>query len=187
MKVNTQKPIVKLTISALFIAMSTVLSLVKIEFPFGGGISPLSMLPVLLIPLMFGVNWGLFACFVNSVIQMLLSVSEVVSWGMTPVKLVACLLVDYILAYFVLAAIGFFRKGGDVSVIVGVNVALFLRLLCHVISGVAIFGDLTENIWTVIWGSITYNAGYMVPEMVATSIAMFILLKNRATKRLIRQ
>lgn len=70
MKETTKKTTVKLSVSAVLIALSTVLSVVKIEFPFGGGISLLSMLPVMLLPIMYGRAWGFFACFVNSVVQM---------------------------------------------------------------------------------------------------------------------
>ena len=53
MKINVKK----LAVSAVLIALSTVLSLIKIyELPLGGAITLLSMLPVCLISVMYGVN-----------------------------------------------------------------------------------------------------------------------------------
>lgn len=177
MKVKTQK----LTVSAVMIALSTVLSLLKpIDLPFGGSVTPLSMLPVMLLPIMYGVKWGFFACFVNSVVQMLLSIAEVVSWGLSPVVLISCILLDYILAYAVLGTIGFFCKKGKGFIVFGAVVALSLRFLMHFLSGVVLFGNFSDGVWTVIWGSVTYNGSYMLPEMITTSIALFALLNNKA-------
>ena len=106
----------KLTVSAMLIALSTVLSLIKpIDLPLGGSVTPFAMLPVMLIPIMYGVRFGFFACFVNSVVQMLLSIAEVVSWGMTPLVLVSCILLDYILAYTVLGFTGFAKNKGSAA------------------------------------------------------------------------
>ena len=46
----------------------------------------------------------------------------------------------------------FFRKYTMVIALVG-------RLLCSILSGVVVWG-------TPLWGSITYNVSYMLPEMV---------------------
>lgn len=188
MKETTKRTTVKLTVSAMLIAMSTVLSMIKpIDLPFGGSVTPLSMLPVMLIPLMYGAGWGFFACFTNSVIQMFLSLAEVLTWGMTPVTLVACILLDYILAYTVLGVIGFFRKGNNAVIIVGAIVALFGRLLMHFISGCVLFGEFDAGFFTGLWAALSYNLSYMVPEMITTSIVLAFLLKNKAFSRLIRQ
>lgn len=171
----------KLTVSAVLIALSTVLSLIKpIDLPVGGSVTPFSMLPVMLIPIMYGLKWGFFACFVNSVVQMLLSIAEVVSWGLTPLVLISCILLDYILAYTVLGFTGF-AKGKSRGVIIGFAlISLILRFLMHFISGTVLFGNFSDGVWTVIWGSITYNASYMVPEMLTTTLALFALFSNKS-------
>ncbi len=171
----------KLTVSAVLIALSTVLSLIKpIDLPLGGSVTPFAMLPVMLIPIMYGLKWGFFACFVNSVVQMLLSIAEVVSWGLTPLVLISCILLDYILAYTVLGFTGF-AKGESRGVIIGFAlISLILRFLMHFISGTVLFGNFSDGVWTVIWGSITYNASYMVPEMLTTTLALFALFSNKS-------
>lgn len=171
----------KLTVSAMLIALSTVLSLIKpIDLPLGGSVTPFAMLPVMLIPIMYGVRFGFFACFVNSVVQMLLSIAEVVSWGMTPLVLVSCILLDYILAYTVLGFTGFAKNKGKGAIIGFALLSLSLRFLMHFISGTVLFGNFSDGVWTVIWGSITYNASYMVPEMITTTLALFALFSNKA-------
>jgi len=117
---------------------------------------------------------------------MLLSVAEVVSWSLTPTVLIACLLLDYILAYTVLGTVGFFRKGGKVAIVIGVVVALVLRLLMHFISGVVLFGEFDGGLWSGIWVSLSYNMSYMVPEMITSSIVVTILLNNKAFYKLIK-
>ena len=50
----------ELTLSAVMIALSTVLSLVTIfHMPLGGSVTLFSMLPVCLLSIMFGCRWGL--------------------------------------------------------------------------------------------------------------------------------
>lgn len=186
MKEKNRKTTQKITLSALLIALSTVLSFIKIEFPFGGGISLLSMLPVMLIPIIFGAGWGFFACFVNSVIQMLISFAEVATWGYSGAAYAAILLIDYVFAYSVLGIVGFFAKKGTKSIVFGTELALFSRLIMHTVTGMFIFNNIADGFWTVLWGSLSYNALYMVPEMITTPIFMVIILKNSAFKRLYR-
>ena len=48
----------KLTESAVFIALGTILSILKIDLPFGGGVTIVSMLPLALISHRWGWKWG---------------------------------------------------------------------------------------------------------------------------------
>ena len=66
MKIQTTTQ--KLTVSAILIALSTVLSFFKIEMPLGGGLSLLSMLPIALLCCMLDIKWGFLASFVYGVI-----------------------------------------------------------------------------------------------------------------------
>ena len=63
--------------SALMVAVATVLSLLKIDLPFGGGVTLASMLPIILISHRYGFKWGLFTAFVYSVLQLILGVDNV--------------------------------------------------------------------------------------------------------------
>ena len=49
----------RLTISAIFIALGTILSLIQpFSLPQGGGITLLSMLPVIILSYRYGISWG---------------------------------------------------------------------------------------------------------------------------------
>ena len=113
MKENVKKPVFRLTLSAIFIALATVLSMVKIyEPPLGGGVTLFSMLPIVMISCLFGIKWGLGVSFLYGLIQMGLSFAEVMSWGLTPWVLVAVYAFDYVVPYFLLGFAGIFAKKG---------------------------------------------------------------------------
>ncbi len=184
MKQNAKKSIYKLTLSAVFIALSTVLSMIKVyEPPLGGGVTLFSMLPIIMISCMFGVRWGLGVSFVYALGQMFISFGEVCSWGLSPLVLVMTFLIDYILAYFVLGFGGIFAKKGYIGMCIGTALAVFLRFVCHYITGVFIFDIWCE--WENVWiYSLCYNGGYMLPEIVITTIGAAVLFKLPQIKRI---
>lgn len=175
---------------ALLIAIGTVLSFIPIgpELPLGGKITPLSMLPVCLAGLRHGPKWGFGTAFVYSVLQMLISVAEVVSWGLTPVSLIACLLLDYILAYTVLGIAGLFSGSKTVGLCLGVICSIAARFVCHLITGAVIFDIWLPEGWNNAWFySLCYNGGYLLPEMILTTVAVIVLASVPATKKLLIQ
>lgn len=182
---NTKNLTFKICISAVFIALGTVLSMFKpIEMPLGGGVTVMSMVPVAMMVLMLPAKWGFIATFVYSLIQMGLSFAEVMGWGLTPISLIATFLIDYILAYTVLGFAGIFRKKGTVGIVLGVCLAVFLRFICHFITGGVIFDIWCEwnNAW---WYSFCYNGAYMLPEMIITAVATALVFKTPQIKRYI--
>lgn len=185
MKENVKKPIFRLALSAIFIALATVLSMYpKIEAPLGGGVTLFSMLPIIMISCLFGIKWGLGVSLAYGFIQMMLSFAEVCSWGLTPWVLVATFVFDYVLAYFVLGFAGIFRKMGYIGIILGTALVVTLRFLCHFGTGVFIFDIWCE--WENVWlYSLCYNGAYMLPELVLTTIGAAVLFKLPQTKKLI--
>ncbi|HBE14417.1 MAG TPA: proton-coupled thiamine transporter YuaJ [Clostridiales bacterium] len=171
---------------AIMIALGTGLSMIKIfELPWGGSITLISMLPVCLLAIRYGVFWGLGAAYVYAVLQLLLSVATVMGWGLSTSVLIACLLLDYILAYTVLGFAGMFRKHGKVGIITGVYLAMGLRLLCHIISGVVLFAVCCPEGWSPLFYSIVYNGAYMVPETIITVLVLVFLASLPQTKRIL--
>ena len=134
---------------------------------------------------------GLAASFVFALIQFIQGCADgLFGWGLTPVSLVACIFIDYIFAFTVLGLAGIFRKYGMSGVIGGSVMAMGLRLVCHYISGVLIFGSFGElwNGFTVnepCLYSLLYNGAYMLPEIVFTVIGAVVLMSVPQTKRLI--
>ena len=70
----------KLTTCAVMLALAFVLSFVKIyEFPFGGAITLLSMLPICLVSVKYGLGWGLSTAFCYSLLQFFVDLGKAMS------------------------------------------------------------------------------------------------------------
>lgn len=189
------KPVYKLALSAIFVALATGLSFIKIwEMPLGGSITLLSMLPIAMISIMLGLKWGIGSAFVYSLIQLMFGISEVLSWGLTPVMLVGTMLLDYILPFTVLGVAGAFVKKGYAGICAGVVLALGLRFLSHFLSGVIIFKKLEQfELFGTLFAnrpylySFCYNGFYMIPEIIITTIAAVLLFRMSSVKKLMAQ
>ena len=159
MKTKTRR----LTESAMLLAMAIVLELVaKLfipEMPFGGQVTIVSMLPVVLISYRHGMKWGFVASFAYALLEMALG-AKTVSAAFLPGyfgdgamilnALLMCLL-DYVLAYTVLGLGGIFRnrmENRGAALACGSLVALGSRYLCHIASGYILFGSYAEWYFT---------------------------------------
>lgn len=181
----------KLTTSSLLIAMAAVLSFIKVwNMPWGGSITLLSMLPIILISVKYGVKQGLFSSFVYSVIQLVFGIvfDGLLGWGLTAGMLTACIFFDYIFAFTILGIAGIFKDKGLGGIIGGSALAIVLRFISHVLSGVFVFasagklweGFETSNTWLY---SIVYNGVYMLPELIFTIIGIYFLFKASGTAK----
>ena len=178
---------------AVMLALATALSFIQIyKLPWGGSITLLSMLPIVLFSIRRGVAMGLAVSFLFSLIQLFQGIMDgLFGWGLTPGMLVACIFIDYIFAFTVLGLAGVFRKKGTAGWISGIAIAIALRFVMHFLSGVVIwksFGELLEGFSTdsSVLYSILYNGSYMLPELVITVIAAVILLNVPEVRKLFR-
>ena len=187
MSTKKKFPIRQFVESALMVAIATVLSLFKIDLPFGGGLTICSMLPIILISHRHGVKWGLATAFVYSLIQLALGLDNV-AYGETFVMAAGIVLLDYVVAYTVLGLSGAFNKvfpdrGKPTAVVVGVIVTYFLRFLCHFVTGAWIWGvwmpeEFMNMPMTNPWiYSALYNGWYMLAELVLTLVVVLLLYK----------
>lgn len=177
---------------AAMVALATVLSFIRIiKMPWGGSVTLLSMLPIVIFSIKNGVKNGLAVSFVFSLIQFAQGIMDgLFGWGLTPASLVACILIDYLLAFTVLGLAGLFKKEGLGGWICGCVLAMVLRLFMHFLSGVVIwhsFGELWGGFSTEssVLYSLLYNGAYMVPEIIFTTIGAVILLKAPQTRKII--
>ena len=153
----------RLTESAMLIALAVVLELVGRmvipPMPFGGQLTLVSMLPIVLISYRHGVRWGLVAGFGYSLVQMALGAGTVTAafqpgyFGderMLVNALLMCLL-DYVLAYTLLGLGGCFRsriRKKGISLMCGGLTAMFCRYLAHIFSGYILFAGWAEWFFT---------------------------------------
>lgn len=159
-----QQKVKRLTLSAMMLALSTVLAVVCayipfLNLPFGGGFTVASMLPIVVVAYMYGTPWGLFTAGCYSAIQIILSLTQ--GTGGTVMALfmpasddfmgygaaIAIVVIDYVLAYTVLGLGGVFRnkiKNKTWALVVGVIFALSLRYVLHIVSGYIFYGAWAE-------------------------------------------
>ena len=179
----------RLCVSALFLALGVVLSelIPSISLPFGGSVTLFSMVPVCLIGIAFGTKWGIFSGLVYGVIQLMFGLSNVTyAWGISAVAGIAVLLLDYIVAYGVLGFSGVFTKvvkNKILAAVLGVVLVLILRFVCHFITGVTVWREIADTLGAI-WYSITYNATYMLPEIIITPIGVALLIKAKVLNAL---
>ncbi len=177
---------------AVMVALAAVLSYIRVfHLPWGGSVTLLSMLPVAVYSIRHGWVNGLMAAFVFSLIQFGQGIVDgIFGWGLTPVMLIACILLDYIAAFTVIGLAGVFKNKGTIGQLGGIVMVMLFRFGFHFLSGVVIwhsFGELwdgfyTENEWLY---SLLYNGCYMLPEIIFTVIGAFALLKIPQTRRII--
>ena len=104
---------------AVLLALAVALSYVKIfTLPFDGSITLLSMLPICLASIKFGVGRGLSVAFLYAWFQILQG--GVFAWGLTPAMLFGSLMLDYIVAFTVLGLAGLFRRRGTLGILGGI-------------------------------------------------------------------
>ncbi len=164
--------------AALLVALSTVLSVLKIaELPYGGSITLASMFPILLLAYRHGLAWGLGGGLVHAVLQQLLGLKNL-SYFTTWQSVVAIILLDYIVAFTVIGLGGIFRRVTDrqnLALTAGALLVSVLRYLCHVISGATVWAGLSIPDSAAIGYSLIYNATYMIPEtIVLVAVAYYL-------------
>ena len=153
----------RLTESAMLLSVAIVLELVSKmiipEMPFGGQVTLVSMLPVVLISYRHGVRWGLTAGFGYALIEMAIGTKTVAAafqpgyfgdGAMIGNALLMCLM-DYVLAYTALGLGGCFRgkiKNNGIALMCGSLVALGTRYLAHIFSGYILFSGWAEWCFT---------------------------------------
>lgn len=169
----------KLTTCALLISTATVLSWLSKLIPSpwlqGGSVTLAASVPIIAASLIFGVKWGVCTSLVFSMIQMMT--------GFYPppvqnfINYLLVVLLDYVFAFGVYGLSGiFFKKNKPVTVPVSGFIVMSLRYICHILSGILIWGVYAEN-QSILSYSLIYNGTYMIPEIIITTVALAILSK----------
>lgn len=208
---QTQKPIKKqnierLVVSAVFIALASVLSVLQpFALPMGGGITIMSMLPIVILSYRYGMLWGVASSFIYSVIQMFLGFSTVSAFFLPGDnyqvwwKAILIVLLDYIIAYTCMFLGGLFRgkSSPSTALCLGSIIALTARYLVHILSGAIFFGTWAQWWFTDVMAgefgsavlssysgfslsliySVFYNGLYMIPEIIITAVGAFFIGK----------
>ena len=182
---NTTK---KITTSALLIALATVLMWVSKLIPApwlqGGSITIASMVPIVMVGIMFGTKWGLCASVAYAVIQMMFGFYPPPT--QTFINFVLVILLDYIVAFGGLGLSGMFYKLSGkkaFSAPLSAFIVTLLRYVCHILSGILIWGVYAEEGQTVLAYSLIYNGTYMIPEIIITTIVTGLICRMKMFKQ----
>lgn len=199
----------RLVESSILIAMAMMLEIlsrgVPLQLPFGGGVTIVSMLPIVILGYKFGVKWGLICGFAYSVIQMMMGVDTLALYFMNDEMFpfssaVLVTLLDYTLATTVLGLSGIFKnklKSRTTELLLGCVFAMFLTFMAHFISGFLFWGSYAEWFFTQdgmgavgewvlstftgfglsVFYSFVYNASYMSAEILITTIVASAIIK----------
>lgn len=160
---KNKKNIYWITESAVMIALAIVLELVSKmiipEMPFGGQITVVAMLPVVVVAWKYGLSKGVVTGLVYSFVQMALG-AHTISAAALPSsedylgsvgKVILMICFDYILAFTSIGLAAMYKnkiKNATVSLPLGACTALLLRYICHIISGFVLYGAWAEWFFT---------------------------------------
>ena len=181
-----KKRILCVTEGALSLALAYVLELLCVWLntitgvgallPFGGTIS-ISMLPLIYYSYRNGAAWGIGAGVVYSLLQMLMGFY--IPPAGTAMALIACILLDYVIAFTVVGAADVFAKPFGKKKLagycVGAVAVCLVRFVSSFISGVVLWGSYAPenmNVWVY---SLVYNASYMLPNAILTGVFAVVI------------
>ncbi len=181
---NTTK---KLTASALLVALATVLMWVSKLLPApwlqGGSVTLASMVPIIMVGILFGTKWGLCSSLAYALLQMIFGFYPPPTQTLGYFVLV--ILLDYIFAFGVLGLSGTFYalfKKKFFAIPLSAFIVTALRYLCHILSGLLIWGVYAPEGQTVLMYSLVYNGTYMIPEIIISTIVTAIIFKSKILK-----
>ena len=170
---------------ALMIALSSILASIKLfSMPFGGSVTLCAVLPLVIFSFRHGTKWGLFAGFLNSLLQMLTGFYA--PPANTVLAYIGVIFLDYLFAFTVFGTaymLGSWIKNRVWSVAVGAFGVCFLRFCFSVLSGALLWGSYQSsyewaqglNVWVY---SLIYNGSYLLPEALLTATVAAILMKS---------
>ena len=164
------------------VALSTVLVLISKIIPApwlqGGSVTLASMVPIIVASLLMDTKWGMVCGIVFSIIQMMTGFYPPPT--KTLLYFVLVVLLDYVVAFGVLGLSGLLyrlmRRKVWAIPLSGIITAT-LRYICHILSGILIWGVYAEAGQTVLAYSLLYNGSYMIPEIIITGVVLALLSK----------
>lgn len=167
---------------AMMAALAFILSVIPFfHMPLGGSITLFSTLPIVVVSFRHGAKWGMSTAAVYGIIQALQGANNVAAAGGFG-AMVLCVLLDYFLSYSSVGLSGpiagmiIRRKAKPVAgIAVGIASTGLMRLACSFISGMLIWGAWAPEGVAVWKYSLTYNAGWCLPDVAIVLVAALAL------------
>ena len=166
---------------ALCVAMSVVLSYVKLDVGPSGGSINATMIPLVLFAIRWGWGWGVGAGLVFGTLKYFLGEGFVISW--------VSILFDYSVAY---AFVGFagVLKGKANTAWLAALMGCAARFVVHYLSGVTVYAEwmpeefLGMTMTTPWFYSFLYNIIWAGPDVALTLVIFLILYQVKPMRRL---
>ena len=161
-------------------ALATVLSFVVVyRMPNGGSISAASMVPIIFVALTCDLKTALLTSLTYSVVQMMIGFYPPPTQNI--ISFILVILCDYVVAFGVLGLAGIIAKplgNGKTAAAIATGTVIFLRFICHFITGITIWSVFAPE-GTPVWlYSMTYNGSFMLPEAVISIIVITFIYNN---------
>lgn len=164
----------KIVVIGMFSGIAFILNMIQfVRYPQGGGIALLSMMPVMIVSLLYGKGEGLTAGLIYGGLK-LLSGAYIVH----PIQFI----LDYILANMVLGFAGSFGIQKKSNIMIGCLIASMLSVVCSILSGVVFFGEYTPSGMNVWLYSLLYNFSCVGVEGILSSIVITFMPLKRVAK-----
>ncbi|WP_019413834.1 energy-coupled thiamine transporter ThiT [Paenisporosarcina sp. TG20] len=169
---------------AIFAALGFVLDFIAFKMPQGGSVS-LVMIPIVLMSFRRGVLVGVITGLLVGLLQIVSGLISVAPLSFSFVVMQVFL--DYLIAYGLVGFAGLLRskyfnfklqnnRGKMIfTIVTAVLIASFLRYIVHVIVGILFFSMYAPENENLYLYSIIYNATYMIPIFLLTSVVCSLL------------
>ncbi|WP_394867303.1 energy-coupled thiamine transporter ThiT [Paraclostridium bifermentans] len=159
---------------AMFSAISFILYMIQfIRYPQGGGITLFSMLPTMLLAILYGREAGLTGGLIFGLLKLLNG-----AYVVHPAQF----LLDYILSNMALGLAGEFGREKKSDMFKGCLFASSLSVLISIISGVVYFGQYAPDGMNIVLYSCIYNISSAGVEGLLSSIILVLLPIKRFQK-----
>jgi len=172
------------TYMAIAVALSFVLHLFSVQVvPFGGSITPASLVPILIYAFIFGFAKGLLAGLIFGFLNFLSA-----PWFLLPAQFI----LDYLLAFAAVALAAAFKKTKlkkTTAVMLGATLFGIVRFLMHFFAGLIIFAEgswVTDSlpVSNAFIYSFVYQMTYVPLDTIIAIAVIFFLLKAKVYDRL---
>lgn len=164
-----------LAFCGLLIALATVTSFIKIfSFSFGGSVTLMSMLFIVLAGYFYGAKLGLTTAIVYGLLQLI--IEPQIYYPMQ-------VIMDYILAFGALGLSGFFFKK-KYGLFWGYLAGILGRYLFTSLSGYIFFSEYAWEGWSPLLYTLAYNGAYIFSEAAITLLICMLPPVKKAINRI---
>ena len=165
---------------AICVAMSVVLSYVKLDVGPSGGSINATMIPLILFAIRWGTGWGVLAGLVFGTIKYFIGEGLVISW--------VSIIFDYSVAYAMVGLAGVLKRKANLAWLAAI-IGCVCRFIVHYISGVTVYAQwmpeefLGMTMTSTWFYSALYNFFYMIPSTIITVVAILALTRSHPIRR----